>query len=124
MAIIEDAGIRPYDYWNKVMGGKWKPFIIRGIIFKKVVRFNELKHVLGCSEKVLAQQLRELERDGIITRTIYPEVPPRVEYRFTEDGEKLMPIFDLIHEWSMKQLKSMGAEIAPITYLVHPNNSP
>jgi DNA-binding HxlR family transcriptional regulator len=115
-----DPGIRPYDYFHMVMGGKWKPFIVRGIILKGVIRFNETMRVLGVSAKVLKQQLSELERDGIITRTIYPEVPLRVEYRLTPAGEKLKPVFDLIYHWSLEQLQGRNADIAPLTFIFHP----
>jgi len=65
-----------------------------------VSRFGELQRGLkGVSEKVLAQHLRELEKDGIIQRTAYAEVPPRVEYSLTPSGKTLKPILDAMHEW-------------------------
>lgn len=123
MKHLEDPGIRPYDYFREVLGGKWKLFIIRGIIYKGFVRFNELKRITGVTEKVLQQQLRELERDGIIRRTIYPEIPPRVEYSFTPAGEELRPVMDAIYAWSLKRLQEQGADIAPLTFLYHEGSS-
>ena len=114
-----ETGVRPYDYFFKTLSGKWKPYIIRGIINKGFVRFNEVRRVMGCSEKVLQQQLRELERDGIIVRTIYPEIPPHVEYSFTPAGETLTPVFDAIYEWSLEQLLKKGATIEPATFIYH-----
>ena len=68
-----------------------------------VTRFGELKRVLkGISEKVLAQHLRELEKDGIIQRKVYAEVPPKVEYSLTASGKTLKPILDAMHEWGLK----------------------
>jgi DNA-binding HxlR family transcriptional regulator len=124
MANLNDPGTRPYDYYNKILGGKWKLFLIRGIMQKGSIRFNESKRVLGVSEKVLQQQLRELERDGIIKRIVYPEIPPHVEYIFTPAGEELRPILEGIYKWSLKRLQEQGENIAPLTYLYHENNEP
>lgn len=115
----EDVGIRPYDYFHKVMGGKWKPYIIRGIHHNGYVRFNELLRILGISPKVLQQQLRELESDGIIQRVVYTVVPPWVDYVFTDAGKELVPIYDMIYKWSLARLKEQGAPIAPYTYIFH-----
>jgi DNA-binding HxlR family transcriptional regulator len=71
-----------------------------------VHRFGELRRrIAGISERVLTQQLRELERDGIVHREVYPEVPPRVEYSLTDFGETLRPVMGLLHEWGRKHLK-------------------
>ena len=65
-------------------------------------RFGELKRGLkGISEKVLAQHLRELERDGVIERKVYAEIPPKVEYSLTASGKTLRPILDAMHEWGL-----------------------
>ena len=114
-----DAGIRPYDFFAKVMGGKWKPYLIRGISHKGYIRFNESLRILGVSAKVLQQQLRELEDDGIIQRKVYSVVPPRVDYVFTELGEKLVPIYDLIFDWSLDRMKELNLPIAPFSYSFH-----
>jgi len=60
--------------------------------------------VPGVSQKMLTQQLKELERDGLVVRTVYPEVPPRVEYGLTELGETAFPILEMMHTWEVKQL--------------------
>ena len=117
-----DEGIRPYDYFNKVMGGKWKPFIIRGIAFKGFVRFNELTYILGVTPKVLKQQLDELENDGIIERVVYNQVPPRVDYVFTEEGKELVPIYDMIYKWALKRLEEKKEKVAPYSYVYHQND--
>ena len=114
-----DEGIRPYDYFSKVMGGKWKPFIIRGIAHNGYIRFNEFSYITGVTPKVLKQQLQELEDDGIIERIVHNVVPPRVDYVFTKDGEKLVPIYDLIFDWSLEQLEKRGEKVAPYSYLYH-----
>ena len=77
-----------------LIGSKWKLLIIRNLLARPW-RFNELKKDLeGISQKVLTDSLRSLEADGIFTRTVYPEVPPRVEYALTELGKSLKPILD------------------------------
>jgi hypothetical protein len=82
-----------------LIGSKWKLLIIRNLLARPW-RFNELKKDLeGISQKVLTDSLRSMEADGIITRTVYPEVPPRVEYVLTELGKSLKPILDSMRAW-------------------------
>ncbi|MCM1254306.1 MAG: helix-turn-helix transcriptional regulator [Clostridium sp.] len=82
-----------------LIGNKWKLLIIRNLRVRPW-RFNELQKDLdGISQKVLTDNLRSLEQDGIITRTVYPEVPPRVEYALSELGESMRPILDAMQAW-------------------------
>lgn len=82
-----------------LIGSKWKLLIIRNLQARPW-RFNELRRDLeGISQKVLTDSLRSLENDGIIIRTVYPEVPPRVEYSLSELGESLRPIIDAMAAW-------------------------
>ena len=82
-----------------LIGSKWKLLIIRNLMARPW-RFNELKKDLeGISQKVLTDSLRSMESDGIITRTVYPEVPPRVEYALSELGESMRPIMDAMEAW-------------------------
>lgn len=77
-----------------LIGSKWKLLIIRNLM-SRPWRFNELKKDLdGISQKVLTDSLRSMEADGIITRTVYPEIPPRVEYALSELGESMRPIIE------------------------------
>lgn len=88
-----------------VIGSKWKLLIIRNLLVRPW-RFNELKKDLdGISQKVLTDSLRAMEEDGIITRTVYPEVPPRVEYALSELGETMRPILDAMMEWGVNYKK-------------------
>lgn len=83
----------------QLIGNKWKLLIIRNLL-QRPWRFNELQKSLeGISQKVLTDNLRSMEADGIITRTVYPEVPPRVEYALSELGESLRPILDAMQTW-------------------------
>lgn len=82
-----------------LIGSKWKLLIIRNLL-QRPWRFNELKRDLtGISQKVLTNSLRSMEEDGLITRTVYPEVPPRVEYALSDLGQTLKPILDSMVEW-------------------------
>ena len=82
-----------------LIGSKWKLLIIRNLL-QRPWRFNELKKDLdGISQKVLTDSLRSMEADGLITRTVYPEVPSRVEYALSDLGQTLKPILDSMVEW-------------------------
>ncbi|MDF2548247.1 MAG: hxlR [Anaerosolibacter sp.] len=86
-----------------LIGGKWKPIIIWHLGTKGTKRFSELKRLLPqITQKMLTQQLRELESDGLLERKVYPEVPPKVEYSLTNSGESLMPILRMMCEWGEK----------------------
>ncbi|WEK53749.1 MAG: helix-turn-helix domain-containing protein [Candidatus Cohnella colombiensis] len=86
-----------------ILVGKWKPLILLHLLQSGTNRFSELKrHLPGITQKMLTQQLRELEEDDIITRKVYPQVPPKVEYSITEYGKTLEPILEAMHEWGTK----------------------
>ena len=83
----------------QLIGSKWKLLILRDLMARPW-RFNELHRDLeGISQKVLTDSLRQLEADGIVTRTVYAEVPPRVEYSLTELGKSMGPILDAMQVW-------------------------
>ena len=85
-----------------LIGSKWKLLILRNLMARPW-RFNELKKDLnGVSQKVLTDSLRSLEEDGIVTRTVYPEVPPRVEYALSDLGESMRPIIDVMRRWGLE----------------------
>ena len=86
----------------QLIGSKWKLLILRNLLTRPW-RFNELRKSLdGISQKVLTDSLRSMEEDGIITRTVYPEVPPRVEYALSELGESMRPIIKSMEEFGLK----------------------
>lgn len=83
----------------QLIGSKWKLLILRNLL-DRPWRFNELKRSLnGISQKVLTDSLRSMEQDGLITRTVYAEVPPRVEYALSDLGETIRPILYAMQEW-------------------------
>ena len=90
-----------------LIGSKWKLLILRNLL-SRPWRFNELKRDLeGVSQKVLTDSLRSLEEDGIVTRTVYPEVPPRVEYALSPLGESMKPILDAMEQWGTEYKKKL-----------------
>jgi DNA-binding HxlR family transcriptional regulator len=94
----EKAGC-PVEITLSLLGNKWKVLILREL-FTGMKRFGELaKGVPGISQKMLTQQLRQMEEDSLINRKVYAEVPPRVEYSLTEVGQSLSPILDAMHKW-------------------------
>lgn len=89
-----------------LIGSKWKLLIMRNLL-SRPWRFNELRKDLdGVSQKVLTDSLRSMEEDGIIIRTVFPEVPPRVEYSLSELGESMRPIMDAMATWGTEYKKS------------------
>ena len=92
----------PVEYTASVIANKWKFLIIRDLL-TGTKRYNELtRSVAGISAKVLTENLRELENNGIISRHVYPVVPPKVEYFLTSKGYELKPILDLMREFGEK----------------------
>lgn len=87
------------------IGGRWKLFILSKLKDKKL-RFSELKRsISGITERMLTLQLRELEKEGLIKRTVHAEVPPRVDYELTEIARELIPIWDALNNWGGKHRK-------------------
>lgn len=91
----------PVETTLAVIGGRWKVLILHHL-FGGTKRFSELHRLLtGVSHRTLAQQLRELEADGIVRRKVYPQVPPKVEYSLTPLGESLRSVTDAMHSWAL-----------------------
>lgn len=85
----------------KILEGKWKLAILFHLFGGQVKRFSELeKAIPAITQKMLIQQLRQMEADGIVTRTIYHQVPPKVEYRLTDWGQELCPTLDALLKWA------------------------
>ncbi len=91
----------PMELTIDLIGGKWKSLILWHL-GENTFRFNELKKMLPqITQKMLTQQLRELEQDGLLKRFVYTQVPPKVEYSLTEEGKTLLPILELMCQWGM-----------------------
>ena len=98
----------PVETTLKLIGGTWKVLILRELL-KGVKRFGELQRALtGITQKMLTQQLREMEKDNIIYRKVYPQVPPKVEYSVTPLGESLKPILDAMRNWGVSYLDAVN----------------
>lgn len=99
MLTKEEMPACPVATTVQLIGSKWKLLILRNLM-QRPWRFNELRRDLeGISQKVLTDSLRSMEDDGILTRTVYPEVPPRVEYALSGLGQSLRPIIEAMAEW-------------------------
>lgn len=108
MKTKEEMPACPVATTVQLIGSKWKLLILRNL-FMRPWRFNELRKDLeGISQKVLTDSLRALEEDGIITRTVYPEVPPRVEYALSPLGQSMKPILDAMEEWGTEYKGAVG----------------
>ena len=103
----------PVGYCINIIGGKWKPVIIYMIRTGRNRHSLLLKNIRGISKQTLTNQLRELESDGVIERIIYPEIPPRVEYKITAFGQSLLPVIDSMSEWAMKHMPNPPVENCP-----------
>ena len=99
-ANFSDTG---YSYTLSLISGKYKPIILYCLMEYEPVRFNEMQRYLGkVADKTLSQNLKELEKDGLIHREMYPEVPPKVEYTLTERGHSLVAVLDKLCDWGME----------------------
>lgn len=95
-----------------IISGKWKPIILWRL-YNGVQRFGELKRQIpGITQKMLTQQLRELEQDGIIERKVFAEVPPRVEYSFSTYGKTLQPVLHAMCDWGEEHLRKISERSA------------
>jgi DNA-binding HxlR family transcriptional regulator len=102
----------PACQWREVVeliGDKWTVLILRALCHKQL-RYSELhRQIEGISQKVLTASLRDLERDGIVKRTVHPVVPPKVEYELTELGFSVFEVVDALHGWSVEHLADIQA---------------
>lgn len=106
--ILDSCGMA---YSLNVVGGRWKPAILCRLTHG-IMRYGELKKSIdGISERMLVAQLKELEKDRIIERIVYPQVPPRVEYQLTELGETLKPMLKAMSDWGNMHRAQAGAAI-------------
>jgi DNA-binding HxlR family transcriptional regulator len=102
MSIQQGTGCTSVQTTLKVLGGKWKPPILF-LLSSSTMRFGELKKTItGITQKMLTQELREMEADGLVNRKVYPEIPLKVEYSLTSYGKGLEPILKSMSEWGNK----------------------
>ncbi len=102
---IEEADFSQtgYSYTLSLIAGKYKPIILYCLMEYEPVRFNEMQRYLGrVADKTLSQNLKELEKDELICRTVYPQIPPKVEYTLTARGRSLVRVLDQLCDWGME----------------------
>lgn len=110
MLTKEEMSACPVATTVQLIGSKWKLLILRNLLARPW-RFNELRKSLeGISQKVLTDSLRSMEEDGLVTRTVYPEVPPRVEYSVSPLGESMRPIIQAMEQWGAQYKASKARE--------------
>lgn len=106
---VKDACVVDVDEALGVLEGRWKMRIVSHLYGEPVLRFSELKRAIpDISQKMLVQQLRTLDADGVVARTIHAEVPPRVEYALTELGRGLGPVFLALLDWAQMRRGVVG----------------
>lgn len=104
-----------FEITMDLIGGKWKPLILWHLGTKGTIRFNALRKIMpNITQKMLTQQLRELEADLLVNRTIYAQVPPKVEYALSETGVSLMPILSQMCNWGQNYYSSAVENSIPI----------
>ena len=111
------------DILNRI-GDKWSVMVV-GHLTRKTMRFNELRHSIGgISQRMLTLTLRNLERDGLVTRTVYPEIPPRVEYQLTELGRTLTAPLDTLWNWAAHHMGEVNTARQNYDQAHAPDTSP
>ena len=109
----------PVETTLTLISDKWKVLILRDLL-QGTKRFGELKKSIGhVTQKVLTAQLREMEASGLLTRKVYAEVPPRVEYRLTNEGKSLIGLLDMVYDWGWNDMKSKGLPIDALGEMWH-----
>ncbi len=105
-ALILDIRQDPYNYVMRTVFGRWKPFILRAIDFDegKLTRFSRFIKQMPITQKVLTENLRQLEADGLIYRTVVPTYPPQTEYRRTEAGQSRIPLLQEVYRWGWTEM--------------------
>lgn len=106
----ETMTICPCAITIALLSSKWKILIIRELL-KGTCRYRDLRQqVFGVSQKMLTQSLKELEADGLVARHVYPEVPPRVEYSLTDDGNSLRPVIQVLDDWGAGYIEKQAPD--------------
>lgn len=103
----------PFLYTLSIIGGKWKMIILFWLWKQHVLRYGQLKkNISGITHKMLSSQLKELEKDGLIVRKSYPQIPPKVEYSLSEKGLSIMPVLEAMCKWGLNYVEDVeqGAE--------------
>lgn len=117
--IIFDIEKDPYNYVMRVVFCRWKPFIIHAMAEDGVTNFSRFCKQLPITQKVLTQNLKALEQDGLVFRTVIPTTPPRTEYRLTERGKSLLPLLNAVYDWGWHVMKEENLPVDALGEMWH-----
>lgn len=119
--LVFDIDKDPYNYVMRVVFCRWKPFILRAMHSDEgeLTQFSRFMKQLPITQKVLSQNLRALEEDGLIYRTVLPTKPPQVEYRLTESGKALIPLLNQVYDWGWHEMKRKDMPIDALGEMWH-----
>ncbi len=119
--LVFDIKRDPYNHLMRVVFSRWKPFILRAIGFdqENPTYFSRMYKQLPITQKVLSQNLKDMQEDGLIYRNVLPEVPPRVEYCLTPQGKSLLPLLDMLYDWGWNDMKSKGMPVDALGEMWH-----
>ena len=110
----------PYNHMEGMLFGRWKPFILMAMVFDGgKTGFSDFAAQLPISHKVLSENLKALERDGLIDRTVIPETPPRTEYRLTEQGQSMVPLLRAVYDAGWQDMTRKGLPIDALGEMWH-----
>ena len=117
--MILDIRKDPYNYVMRVVFCRWKPFILQAMDTDEVTNFSRFIKQLPITQKVLSQNLKALEQDGLVVRTLIPDTPPRTEYRLTDRGRSLIPLLDQVYAWGWNVMKEENMPIDALGEMWH-----
>ena len=118
--MIFDVSRDPYNHMARLLFGRWKPFILMAMVFDEgKTNFSDFIKQLPISHKVLAENLKAMEADGLITRTVVPDTPPRTEYRLTDAGQSMVPLLRAVYDAGWRDMKAKGMPIDALGEMWH-----
>lgn len=118
--LIFDVNKDPYNHMARILFGRWKPFLLMAMVFDEgKTNFSDFIKQLPISHKVLSENLKAMEADGLITRTVVPDTPPRTEYRLTETGLSMVPLLRAVYDAGWKDMTRKGMPIDALGEMWH-----
>lgn len=122
--VVFDIQKDPYNHMMRVVFSRWKPFLLRAISIDNGTYFSRFFKQLPITQKVLSQNLKDMQRDGLIYRVVLPEVPPRVEYHLTQEGYSLVGLLDLVYDWGWNDMRAKGMPVDALGEMWHGYREP
>lgn len=122
--LLFDIQKDPYNHMIRLVFNRWKPFLLHAIAVDHGTHFSRFSRQLPISQKVLSQNLRDLQKDGLIYRIVQPETPPRVVYQLTKTGESLIELLNQVYAWGWQDMKRKGMTIDALGEMWHGYREP